>query len=61
MVDIETNWSQFFPVTERNQIVSLLEQAGIAAGGETDDTLTLLQIQNILAEAAGIVVNPVNP
>lgn len=62
MVLTTSDWSQSFPLTERNQIVALLEEAFIAAGDTPTTTLTADDIEAILQTAAGqVVITPTIP
>lgn len=57
-----SNWSQSFPLTERNQIVTLLEEAFIAAGDSPTTTLDADAVEAILQVAAGqVVITPTIP
>lgn len=51
-----SDWSQSFPLTERNQIVSLLEAAFIAEGDTPTTTLTADDVEAVLIKAAGLLV-----
>ena len=56
MVLTTSDWVQSFPLTERSQIVALLEDAFVAAGDAPTTTLTADEVEAILQTAAGQVV-----
>jgi len=56
MVLTTSDWVQNFPLTERSQIISLLENAFINAGNSPSTTLTADEVESILVSAAGQVV-----